>query len=151
MRSPKSARIACGFAIQRRHFSSARVIVLAAGSAVANAIFCAPKTRLVLMAQGESTQPGFVSALLQAVRIDHIWVFGRGVPSERPRAHWDFVIDPAQLRSAIEWGLGGAPPNGLRSSSSIPYVVSPFSPSNHSRPERHAPRRRATGPETSVD
>lgn len=102
------------FAQQRDVFANADMVCMAAGSAVTNLIFCRPGTKIIIISQNNHVNPGLLIGIAQACRLNICWVFGLGVPSNRPPVHWSFLVDPLNIRRGIQY-LSGASvqPDGM--------------------------------------
>lgn len=94
---------------QREHFASADIVAMAAGSACVNLLFCRPGTSVLLLSQDQCVNPGLLAIIADALQLNLVWLFGPAVPGSIARAHWNFLINPSNLRRALDWmtcGLG---------------------------------------------
>jgi capsular polysaccharide biosynthesis protein len=99
------------FSKQKKAFAEAEVVCMAAGSATTNLIFCLPGTKVLIISQDKNVNPGLLIAIAQACRLQLCWVFGPGIPSATPPAHWSFAVDPLNIRRGLDYlnGLGIEP------------------------------------------
>ena len=99
---------------QRRRFESARLVVLPAGAAFSNVVFCQAGTTVIALAQAKHTDLASFADIAQALGLRFAVVYGSSVPNKSPfPAHWDFAICPDALRRALAWADGAGEPDGL--------------------------------------
>ncbi|MGU3480049.1 glycosyltransferase family 61 protein [Methylobacterium sp. D48H] len=91
---------------QRTAFAGADIVCMAAGSAVTNLIFCRPGTKIMIISQNNHVNPGLLIGIAQACQLELCWVFGLGVPSDRPPAHWSYIVDPLNVQRGIDYLTG---------------------------------------------
>jgi len=99
---------------QRDEFSSADIVVMAAGSAVTSLMFCEPGTKVIILAQDRNVNPGLFLTFLKSLNIDVFFVFGPGVPEFATAPHWNFIIHPQLFRRALSAVANGTSvPDGM--------------------------------------
>lgn len=96
---------------QRSRFYHARIIVMPAGAAFSNVVFCRPGATILLLAHDRGTDLGFFAAIAEALGLRVAIVYGTGVHQETIRvSHWSFRIDLATIERAFAWALDPAAP-----------------------------------------
>jgi capsular polysaccharide biosynthesis protein len=90
---------------QQRLFASADRIVMVAGGACANLIFCRPGTKLLCLANSKGANFGFMSTLWKALGIDGAWLLGAGDGAD---VQDSFRIDERDLARGMAWLLDGS-------------------------------------------
>ncbi len=85
---------------QRDYFSSAHGMVMVAGGAAGNLVFCKPGTRVVMLCKNEGVNPGLFNIITSALGLQVLWVLGEPDSSD---AHSNFSINPADMPRAIDW------------------------------------------------
>lgn len=104
----------CSIRDQFSAFSNARVLVLIAGAAAANMVFCRPETRIILLAPSENASPGLFTSIAEALGLKVTLLLGKGIPDpQRSPSHWSFEIQLSDLESAVQWAhAAGVTPAG---------------------------------------
>lgn len=92
-----------GLKEQQILFMQATMVGMAAGSAMTNLIFCRPGTKVLIISQDKNVNPGLLVGIAQACRLKICWVFGAGIPTTSPPAHWSFVVDPLNVKRAVRF------------------------------------------------
>jgi capsular polysaccharide biosynthesis protein len=96
---------------QRSRFYHARIIVMPAGAAFSNVVFCRPGATILLLAHDRATDLGFFAAIAEALGVRVAIVYGAGVYQDNMQAsHWSFRIDFPAMKRAFAWALDPAAP-----------------------------------------
>ena len=101
---------------QRERFASARVVVLPAGAAFANVVFCRSGATVIALAQSEHTDLGFFGEIARALGLRFATVYGLGVEegsSGRFASHRNIHVEPAALERALAWASALCEPDGI--------------------------------------
>lgn len=85
---------------QGQKFRSAKRIVMASGSAIANLVYCKPGTRVLLMCKNNGVNPALFFPIFEALGIEHAWVLG---DSSDAQPHAPFSINEADLKKGMDW------------------------------------------------
>ncbi len=95
-----------GWREQCEKFAAADRIVLVAGAACANLIFCRPGTKVLILARNDNQNYGFFSLMMDALGLDYAWLLGKVINHEE--LHSSYTIEPEDLSKGLHWLMTGA-------------------------------------------
>lgn len=85
---------------QRDTFAAADRIVIVAGAAMANLIYCRPGTKVLVLARNDTANYGFFSAMMDGLGLESAWLLGQATEAN---IHASYHIDPAHLEKSLNW------------------------------------------------
>lgn len=89
-------------------FASAKVVVLMAGAAAANIIFCRPGAKVVLVSQDANVNPSLFAYIGQVIDVEVILCLGTGRKRRGAQhSHYDVLVDIPILEQSILRALNG--------------------------------------------
>lgn len=95
---------------QREAFASARIVVMPAGAAFANVVFCRPGTTILALAQATYTDLACFGDIAHGLGLRYATVYGPGIPATiQFPSHRNITICPDALSRALAWADGRGP------------------------------------------
>lgn len=89
---------------QANAFHNASSLIMVAGSACANLIYCRPKTKIVLICKDSGVNPGLFSILIQTLDLECVWLLC--TPEQSGSAHDNFSVCEKDLKRSLLWLTG---------------------------------------------
>jgi capsular polysaccharide biosynthesis protein len=87
---------------QRDVFSSARIILMQAGAAFSNVVFCNPETTILCISQPHGTDLGFFSDIAKAAGVRYATIYG-ACADTKVSSHCNIRVEIDAVKRALAW------------------------------------------------